>query len=660
MHYILHRMVFWTFILTAAYSGNACTPYLNSQPSNDDPPVTNVVTSAGDSTTSPTRVPEKRALLIGIDEYASPDVSDLRGAVNDVKKMKVLLTTKFEFPEENIEVLTDSQATHDGIIEAIQDHLIEPTQAGDIVVLHFSGHGSQMKDGDDDERDGFDETLVPHDSRQPGKYDISDDQIRGLLSLLAEKTNNITFVFDSCHSGTGNRAAGLIRRVKADERTPPPAPNYAVKSLGSDGGLWRQGDNFVLLSGTRSDLLSYEYVKNNTDYGAFTYFLTEELEHAGAGATYRDIIEQVRSNVKAYYPSQSPQIEGTGEDSYVFSDSTSLAEPYVLVSPRSSSTVTIDAGKIHGMTTGSIFEVYAPGTKQFEGDAPPVAQVKLTTLGESTSVGELTSGSNIEPNSRAIETKHAFPNQFLRVFLENESESALLQDLRSRLDTLNYIDIHHDSIGSVLVLKEGEVSIVIEGPDRIALSNVPTRLANVADSVASQVEQWARWYNVWQIRNPAPKVEVDVAISATELYAGDLLDMTVSNKSDRSLFIIVLDISSDGSITKVFPANAASEVLLAGGSTTIAFPTFVPDDRAIVRDYLKVIATTRELNFRSLTMPPIQARGLAEVSTRNGDVSDPFLQLLDQAASGVARGVGGGVTLGYWVTEQPMITVRKR
>ncbi|MCZ6915568.1 MAG: caspase family protein [Gemmatimonadetes bacterium] len=201
------------------------------------------------------RAPDKWALLVGINEYASEDITDLKGAVNDIERMKALLMGKFAFPEKNIKVLTNEQATHEGIVTAFQDHLINHTKRGDIVVFHYSGHGSQMRDQPDgDEADGMDESIVPHDSRQAGKYDISDDEINGLLRLLAEKTDNITLIFDSCHSGTASRGGGLARNAKPDDREPPPMPDYAVSSRGGQATSLRDPQiNYVLLSGARSD-----------------------------------------------------------------------------------------------------------------------------------------------------------------------------------------------------------------------------------------------------------------------------------------------------------------------------------------------------------------------------------------------------------------------
>ncbi len=184
------------------------------------------------------------ALLIGIDDYEN--VNDLDGCVNDVENMKSLLRDKFGFEEKNIVTLINEQATRKAILNTFQQHLIVQAKQGDIVVFHYSGHGSQMRDAavDGDEADQFDETIVPQDSRKPGVFDIPDDSINGLLRSLSEKTDNVTLVFDSCHSGTVARAAGKVRTVEKDERPPPPPDSFALGARGTAGGEdgWRPED----------------------------------------------------------------------------------------------------------------------------------------------------------------------------------------------------------------------------------------------------------------------------------------------------------------------------------------------------------------------------------------------------------------------------------
>jgi hypothetical protein len=57
--------------------------------------------------------------------------------------------------------------------------LVQGCQPGDSLVFHFSGHGSQQKDYNGDELDGYDETLCPTDFETQGM--IVDDEINAVI-----------------------------------------------------------------------------------------------------------------------------------------------------------------------------------------------------------------------------------------------------------------------------------------------------------------------------------------------------------------------------------------------------------------------------------------------------------------------------------------------
>ena len=95
----------------------------------------------------------RRAMLIGIDSY--PYVPHLDGCVNDVRLMRSVLIATFGFSPDNINVLTNGQATRNAILSAF-DALIAATLTDDIVVIHYAGHGSRMTDREGDEPSGFD------------------------------------------------------------------------------------------------------------------------------------------------------------------------------------------------------------------------------------------------------------------------------------------------------------------------------------------------------------------------------------------------------------------------------------------------------------------------------------------------------------------------
>ena len=159
----------------------------------------------------------QRALLIGVSNYEA-NLPPLAGSKNDVMLIRELLVQKYGFDRANVLVLIDEQATRAQILSAVRA-LSERTVADDIVLIHFSGHGSQAPDMNGDEDDGFDETILPHDSRTPGIADITDDELNALLSGF--EFGSVVVILDSCHSGTGTRSGPTLvtqRWVAPDTR----------------------------------------------------------------------------------------------------------------------------------------------------------------------------------------------------------------------------------------------------------------------------------------------------------------------------------------------------------------------------------------------------------------------------------------------------------
>ncbi len=147
----------------------------------------------------------RRALCIGIDAYPSPN--ELRGCVNDARDWsKTLGSLGF-----TVTTLINSAATHEAILTAMRN-LIGESQAGDIAVIQYAGHGTNVPDLDGDEVTGNDQALVPSDF-MTGRF-LIDDEIRALMGRIAPGVN-VTCFMDCCHSGTNTRLFGA---------TPPSLP----------------------------------------------------------------------------------------------------------------------------------------------------------------------------------------------------------------------------------------------------------------------------------------------------------------------------------------------------------------------------------------------------------------------------------------------------
>jgi hypothetical protein len=110
----------------------------------------------------------KLALLVGINTYPpNSNITPLNGCITDVELQLNLLIYRFGFNPQDILTLTNAQATRQGILDSFETHLINQAKPGDIVVFHYSGHGSQVADPDADYADGVNSTLVPFDSPRP-------------------------------------------------------------------------------------------------------------------------------------------------------------------------------------------------------------------------------------------------------------------------------------------------------------------------------------------------------------------------------------------------------------------------------------------------------------------------------------------------------------
>ena len=624
--------------------------------------------------------PKKLALLVGINNYKYPDrISPLAGSLNDVEDMRQVLMGKFEFAPENITVLKDSQATHAGIIQAIQA-LIAKAQPGDIIVFHYSGHGSQMKDVTGKKASGLDETIVPYDSRDAeGKvFDISGAELHPLLLQLAAKTKNLTFVLDSCHSGTlvrGDRGPQRVRSIPADTRTPPPLPAYSVAATrGLAEASPEATPRFAAISAATSKEDAFEHVVGSTDHGALTYFLTQQLRSAKGGATYRDVMDGVIANVTAYYPSQHPSLEGAEADQYVFGEGSSLARTYVAASPSQldARRVTLDTGRIEGATVGSVYDVYPPGSKKFAPPEKPVARVQIASVDALTSEAAVLSGGKVPTASRAIEREHRYGNSRMLLYVDSPDKSPTLQSIIKVLQPVKYIQVVDKPSMCNMQLRQDGGRIQTLGADSTTLSPpVAVNDPDVVDRVVSQVEGWAKWFSVLSIRNPQSDISVQFTLKGSQtrdpmarvgrpdmgVREGETVEATIQNNSARDLYIAIVDLSSDGSVSVVYPTEqGAKEVLKPGLSLTRSFKTFVPKGRSYVTDVLKVFASYKPIDLTPLTQGTIRS-----VPEDTGEL-DPLQELLMDSA-GATRGVAPLLTkpvdLGTWTTAQRVLVVKR-
>ena len=238
---------------------------------------------------------EKHALLIGIGQYpASSGWSTIHGD-NDVIIIKALLSSQ-GVKDDNITTLTNASATKNAIMDALE-HLRHEVRKGDVVYIHFSGHGQQITDLDGDEEDHFDETWVPYDAGKrfiagvyEGENHIIDDELNrylnGLRSVIGTG-GKIVVVSDACHSGSGSRG------FHNDEDLPIRGTSEKFIIPGGGANILKKEApiSWLFVGACKPYQTNYEYkAADGNYYGSLSYAITQKFADWEA-SDYRNVLD---------------------------------------------------------------------------------------------------------------------------------------------------------------------------------------------------------------------------------------------------------------------------------------------------------------------------------------------------------------------------------
>jgi hypothetical protein len=266
----------------------------------------------------------KRAVLIGVNRYRIPG-ADLRGCVNDVKNLQAALIRHYGFAKSDIVTLLDLAAGKKAMEAAIRT-LVRGGRRGDVLLVHFSGHGSNVPDDNGDEAEGRDEILCPSDL--DWKNPFRDDWLRKTFDGLGAGVS-LTVIADCCHSGTITRAVQPPDAPVIERYLPSPWDLVAVESgralRGTMRGGLRQSARAarkardvvvvevpeVLITGCRDTQTSADAMIGGRFNGALTYHLVAALTEAKGALTYRELHDATTARLKRARFDQVPQLEGS-------------------------------------------------------------------------------------------------------------------------------------------------------------------------------------------------------------------------------------------------------------------------------------------------------------------------------------------------------------
>ncbi|HUR66863.1 MAG TPA: caspase family protein [Chitinophagaceae bacterium] len=237
----------------------------------------------------------KKAFLFGIDKFNVPsgvttkfktmgwasEWMDLGGCANDIDSLKKVLTLRNGFDPVNVVTVTDNAATRSRALAAFKNFSLSLNK-GDVVFLHFSGHGNLVMDMPDSLRKYEGLVLPCRDVNYPPDSALSNSnyifqfQLEDFFNSIKKrvgKTGQLIISLDVSHSGqllaygdVDTLKTGQVSIAKRGES------NNMLFNLVKD-----ETAPVIIYTGTSSQEFGFEMRAGNKSYGAYSLALINSL-----------------------------------------------------------------------------------------------------------------------------------------------------------------------------------------------------------------------------------------------------------------------------------------------------------------------------------------------------------------------------------------------
>jgi len=600
----------------------------------------------------------KRALIIAISDYGPPPRhpetgEELRGyrtlnAKNDVPLVRSALEHQ-GFDPADIRVIQDEEADVEGIRSELRD-LVRATDNGDVVVVHYSGHGHRITNDnpqDDDEVDGYDEVLVPYGAPDDfyegydGSLHFRDDEVGAFVLELRRKVGrdgNVTLLIDACHSGTATRGSSdLPARGSATPLGPPARSSGPVDETSNGtgmeeaagvrtrGGGEEELGSYVVFSAASQRQVAFETfdVDGKTKVGSLSYAIARTLPELAPGTTYRALFAGLTQALSGKV-TQTPQMEGT-VDAQVFSNRLTQQFPYIVVDSIDDDGVFLDGGTLLGLNAGTRLTVYPLGTPR-PGEASELARLRVVEATSLRAVAEVEEGglSADRVGAWAFVTQRTYGDLALRVRIDPALPQRDRDGLSERLTETGIIEIVDESADVFIQDRDGlpeartvpeELSIaigaarVVAGVEDYARNRYLRRLSFDTEDidvvfelspVDLEEDRLGRVRCADPVWDPGVHGPRDLGGGQWSLAEGDTYRLRARNLGRRRAFIAVLDLEPKGPITVLRPAeDEAPSSYELERDAVMDLGCYQIGDAAGV-EVLKLFATREPQDFRAM------------------------------------------------------------
>jgi len=584
----------------------------------------------------------KLALIVAIGEYPVKSKIKPIASVSDVKYIKAALS-KNGFEEKNIDTLINSKATKKAILNALTQ-LSEKANKDDIVVIHLSCHGQQIRDQKTielgkDEDDGYDEAFIPYDAMPKynptgykGENHLRDDDLYPLLLSIRKKLGsggNLLVLLDACHSGTGTRDESFA--VTRGEPIPFADPENPLDSIiNLSGAEAKQGffeagadslSNMVVISASSPHQVNKQVIISNEELGSLSYSFYRALMEMPAGNTYELLFEKIRATIQAFIPEQIPMIEGHGQQ-IIFNGKYRSREDkiYLRVGYKESvgaedSVFSIEKGMLDNIVTGTRCKIYKAGSAELYTNAVIKRVDNFKSYGAAEKKLNKTELYEIKMDEENYGNLEAAVKLS---FIETDAAAkALEKQVKQFMKPYSFLKISDKADFQLEVKKEGEGNLAMltnRNNKQIWSASLPGKDSLSEEQKKQFIADIKKELRIKYLRTLPDGGELAQYVSAEivpakeynkaagiELVIGDSYALHIRNNSSQNLYYTVLDIYPDNNVEILYPYKSKEPA-----DYTVEKKNAVIRKLAVSKgtpagvEFLKIIVSKEPMDLRSV------------------------------------------------------------
>lgn len=577
----------------------------------------------------------KQAIVIAIAEY--PSESGWSSISSD-KDVELLLPVYEAQGFQNPVVVRDKAANKEGILSAMRNFR-DRCKPGDIVLVHYSGHGQQIADNNGDEPDGLDEALVAwgapaeYYNGYNGEKHLRDDEFNELLLDIRGKIGskgNMLVVVDACHSGTISRGVAKKRGGKAPLVPPGYQINSPKREDGSGYAAKTRGQAqsiapMVLISASSFDEENSEtFDERGVGIGSLSYAMAKSLSKVGENYSYRSLFADVLGVMNEKVPQQTPMVEGD-VDYALFAGQYYKQEQYYDVREIKGKDIILNGGSLMGIYPETKVAFYPAGTispNQSKAVANGVVY-KVSPLESIIKPDAASAGIDLA-KSWVFITEPSLGNVSLSCNIVKIKNPAIKKDIEALLATKRYSA--KEQAADISIVETRNYLSFIRNSDGTLIDSIPLNmemLSGKADQIMSRYAQnkylrelKSGYANSIQMQllpcdQDGNIIQSDNQNSLLALKAGSYVKVKVTNKGNNRMFYNIIDIQPDGQVNAILPMQSeltikhAEQYVLEAGAERI-LPFVIDIAPPFGNEVFKLFASNEPFNL----VPFIASAGL--------------------------------------------------